>query len=64
MIEHNTELNYAPPSEDGSFPGGPKYLKTNRSFERKRQKIGGKQTKHKRHNTNKTRHRRQIRKSL
>jgi hypothetical protein len=59
MIEHNTDVNYAPPSEDGSFPGGPKYSKTHRSFERKRQKIGGKRTKHKRHNTNKTRRRRQ-----
>jgi hypothetical protein len=69
MLSENTRNNYAPPSEDGSFPGGPKYLKSQQHFKRlqksqerdsttqpphKKTRFGGKRTKHK-HNTNKTR---------
>jgi hypothetical protein len=71
MLSENTRNNYAPPSEDGSFPGGPKYLKSQRHFNslqerdsttqppHKKTRFGGKRTKHKKHNTNKTRRRRQ-----
>jgi hypothetical protein len=69
MLFENTRYNYAPPSEDGSFPGGPKYLKSRKHFKRlqerdsttqsphKKTRIGGKRTKHKKHNIKKTRRR-------
>jgi len=67
MYSENIDRKYAPPSEDGSFPGGPGYLKLQRHFNslqerdstsqppHKRTRFGGK---HKRHNTNKTRRQR------
>lgn len=70
MHSENIRNKYAPPSEDGSFPGGPGYLKLQKHFNRlqernsiaqpshKKQKTGGKRTKHKKHNINKTRRRR------